>query len=425
MSNAVYVVDTNIIFRNPFFYNTLRDALIIIPSIVLQELDNHKTDGELGLSSRSFTRFLDKIYKNQYRVDELNIQFLLDYRVHNPEVIELLGGDIPDNRIIETANFFRGLNPDLILLSNDGGVRNKARGMGLVAEEFTSDLVLDESNGIYPGYKDIIQSGDNIDLLYSDGFLMISDQLKEYIFPHMFFKITDSYSTKSAIGKVNADMTKVELVNPKLLPIWGISSKNSGQRMALQLLLDPEIELVTLTGKAGTGKTILALAAGLVLSNDEDFYKNILLTKPVVPMGKDIGYLPGNKEEKLSPWMASYQDNVDFLLDGKTTDMEQLKLKIEALTYLRGRSLPQQYFIIDEAQNLNKHEVKTIITRAGEGTKIILMGDPNQIDAPYLDSINNGLSYVINKFRNSVRSGHVHLDKSVRSPLAEEAANIL
>jgi len=201
--------------------------------------------------------------------------------------------------------------------------------------------------------------------------------------------------------------------------------------MALELLLNDDVPLVTLTGKAGTGKTLLALAAGLLKTEDEHKYKKLLIARPVVPMGKDIGYLPGEKEEKLRPWMQPIYDNLEYLFDTKKSgDIDKIlmgmgSIQVEALTYIRGRSIPGQFIIIDEAQNLTKHEVKTIVSRVGEGSKIVLMGDPEQIDHPYLDSISNGLTHLVERFKAEGISGHMTLEKGERSKLAQLAADLL
>lgn len=214
-------------------------------------------------------------------------------------------------------------------------------------------------------------------------------------------------------------------------PIWGITARNVQQRMALELLLSDEVSLVTLTGRAGTGKTLLALAAGLLKVEDEHKYKKLLIARPVVPMGKDIGYLPGEKEEKLRPWMQPIYDNLEFLFDTKKPgDIDKIlvglgSIQVEALTYIRGRSIPSQFIIIDEAQNLTKHELKTIVSRVGQGSKIVLMGDPEQIDHPYLDASSNGLTHVVERFKAEAISGHVTLEKGERSQLAQLAAELL
>jgi PhoH-like ATPase len=215
--------------------------------------------------------------------------------------------------------------------------------------------------------------------------------------------------------------------------VAGVRPLNHQQRMALDLLLDPEVQLVSLVGKAGTGKTLLAIAAGLKLTMEDKAYSRVLVSRPVIPMGKDIGFLPGAKDEKLSHWMQPLFDNLEFILSVykrqniKNLDhlMNSKVIELEALSYIRGRSLPSQYIIIDEAQNLSPHEIKTIVSRAGEGSKVVLTGDPYQIDSPYLDSSSNGLSYLVEAFKSQNLAGHITLDRSERSTLAELAAELL
>lgn len=256
--------------------------------------------------------------------------------------------------------------------------------------------------------------------------------LKTSFNPHEFIILKDELgSSASAIGKVSLDRKQLRPLMFDDDHIWGVKARNVQQKMAFELLLNDDIPLVTLTGKAGTGKTLLSLAAGLLKIEDENKYQKLLVARPVVPMGKDIGFLPGEKEEKLRPWMQPIYDNLEYLFHTKKPgDLDRIlqglgSIQVEALTYIRGRSIPEQFIIIDEAQNLTKHEVKTIITRVGEGSKIILMGDPEQIDHPYLDESNNGLTYVVEKFKDQEISGHIRLEKGERSPLAQLAAQIL
>jgi PhoH-like ATPase len=235
----------------------------------------------------------------------------------------------------------------------------------------------------------------------------------------------------SALGKLDGEGKSLEMLVNDEDPIWGIKARNVQQRMATELLLREDIPLVTMTGKAGTGKTLLALAAGLLQIEDWQKYKKLLVARPIVPLGKDIGYLPGEKEEKLRPWMQPIYDNLEYLFNTKKPgDLDKIlagmgSIQVEALTYIRGRSIPGQFIIIDEAQNLTKHEVKTILTRVGEGSKIVLMGDPEQIDHPYLDESNNGLTYVVEMFKNQKLAGHIKLEKGERSVLAQLAADLL
>jgi PhoH-like ATPase len=248
--------------------------------------------------------------------------------------------------------------------------------------------------------------------------------------------VDKSNPSHTALGRYNKALQQVvPLIRIPKEGVWGIHSRNREQQFALDMLMNDDIQLVTLVGKAGTGKTLLAIAAGLLKVADENLYNRLLVSRPVFPMGKDLGFLPGDIEEKLAPWMQPIFDNVELLL-GNVEDHGKRKrgykelvdmgfLEIEALTYIRGRSIPRQFLIVDEAQNLTPHEIKTIITRAGEGTKIVLTGDPYQIDNPYVDSSSNGLTYVVEKFKEQQIAGHIILTKGERSPLAELAANLL
>jgi PhoH-like ATPase len=272
-----------------------------------------------------------------------------------------------------------------------------------------------------------------IDAFYSNRSLAVDElKLQMTVCPNEFLILTDEFgSSKSAILKVSSDGKTVEPLFLSNEPVWGISARNVQQRMALELILNDDIPLVTLTGKAGTGKTLLALAAALMKVEDERKYKKLLIARPVVPMGNDIGFLPGEMDEKLRPWMQPIYDNLEFLFDTKKTgDIDKIlaglgSIQVEALTYIRGRSIPNQFIIIDEAQNLSKHEVKTIISRIGEGSKIVLVGDPDQIDHPYLDAMSNGLTYTVDRFKEQAISGHVTLERGERSSLAQLAADLL
>ena len=254
--------------------------------------------------------------------------------------------------------------------------------------------------------------------------------------PNQFVHLKDRGNpSHSALGKVNLEMQRVVPVNKPKDGVWGVRSRNKEQTFALDLLLNDDIKLITLVGKAGTGKTLLALAAGLQKVTDENVYSRLLVSRPVFPMGRDIGYLPGTVEEKLNPWMQPIFDNVEYLMGLSHKDKKSGRgvhelvdmgiLQIEPLTYIRGRSIPQQFMIVDEAQNLTPHEIKTIVSRAGNDTKIVLTGDPYQIDNPYVDATNNGLVHVVNRFKAEKIYGHVTLSRGERSELAELASNLL
>jgi PhoH-like ATPase len=319
-----------------------------------------------------------------------------------------------------------------VLVSKDVLVRIKADVLGLEAQDYLSDRTVSATD-LYAGYSTLHVHPSVIDEFYTYRFLSVKSlQLSMKLYPNEFIILRDEMGTsKSALLKVSQDGVRLEPLYLSNDAIWGITARNAQQRMALELLLNDDIPLVTLTGKAGTGKTLLALAAGLLKVEDEHKYKKLLIARPVVPMGKDIGYLPGEKEEKLRPWMQPIYDNLEYLFDTKKSgDIDKIlmglgSIQVEALTYIRGRSIPGQFIIIDEAQNLTKHEVKTIVSRVGEGSKIVLMGDPEQIDHPYLDSISNGLTHIVERFKGESTSGHITLEKGERSKLAQLAADLL
>ncbi|MGG0638980.1 PhoH family protein, partial [Bacillus altitudinis] len=271
---------------------------------------------------------------------------------------------------------------------------------------------------------------EQLNTFYKQNQLPIKDVTQTPLNPHQFI-IMKGNEGGSALGMLDQKAEHVKRLIYDQEHIWGIRPKNVQQTMALELLLRRDIPLVTLIGKAGTGKTLLALAAGLMQTEDLGMFKKLIVARSIVPVGKDLGYLPGEKEEKLRPWMQPIYDNLEFLFNTKKPgELDAIlagigSIQVEALTYIRGRSIPDQFIIIDEAQNLTKHEVKTLLTRVGEGSKIVLMGDPEQIDHPYLDSLNNGLTYVIERFKGQQISGHVKLVKGERSGLAQLAADLL
>jgi PhoH-like ATPase len=288
---------------------------------------------------------------------------------------------------------------------------------------------------LYTGIFDITVPSDVLGELFAKGEATLELQENDPYSVNSFGIVTEGDSSGSALVRLRPDQKKMILLKGKGHTAWGIRPRNKEQRFAFELLLDDSIQLVTLVGQAGTGKTLLALAAGLQRVAEDETYKRMLVSRPVFPLGKDIGFLPGDVEDKLRPWMQPVHDNLELLLGLSPSDTKKGRstselfdmdlIHIEPLTYIRGRSIPKQFILVDEAQNLTPHEVKTIITRVGEGTKIVLTGDPYQIDNPYIDSTNNGLVHVANRFRNEPIAGHITLSKGERSDLAERAANLL
>jgi PhoH-like ATPase len=308
-------------------------------------------------------------------------------------------------------------------------MRVRGDALGLQTADFEPErIAIDE---LYPGNRELLVPPGVIDEFYANNAVVVD---APGLHANEFLTLKDE-SGKSALTRWDKNVGKAVPVKKLRDGVWGIKPRNREQHFALDLLLNDDIKLVTLVGKAGTGKTLLAIAAGLQKVTEDQVFSKLLVSRPVFPLGRDIGYLPGTIEEKLNPWMQPIYDNLELLLGLNKSDKKDGRsyaelvdlgfVEIEPLTYIRGRSLPQNYMIVDEAQNLTPHEVKTIVTRAGEGTKIILTGDPYQIDHPYLDSSNNGLTIVAERFKNEAIAGHVILTKGERSPLAELATQIL
>jgi PhoH-like ATPase len=440
----IYVLDTNVLLHDPNSIFSFEEHDVVIPAVVLEEIDSKKRNAdEIGRNARTVSRLLDglrevghlhsgvKLHNGGSLKVELNHRSFL-------KVQELFGEINNDNRILAVAINYqleeeqKSEPAPVVMVSKDVLVRVKADVLGLITQDYLADRTASPSE-LYSGYSTIKVHPAIIDEFYSNRFLPIQSlQLSYPLYSHEFVILKDEIgSGKSALLKVNSDCSRLEPLYLSNEPVWGLSARNAQQRMALELLLNDEIPLVTITGKAGTGKTLIALAAGLFKVEDEHKYKKLLIARPVVPMGKDIGYLPGEKEEKLRPWMQPIYDNLEFLFETKRSgDIDKIlmglgSIQVEALTYIRGRSIPAQFIIIDEAQNLSRHEVKTIVSRAGEGSKVILMGDPEQIDHPYLDASSNGLSYIVERFKEEKISGHITLEKGERSKLAQLAADLL
>lgn len=444
----IFVLDTNVLLHDPNALFAFEQNEVVIPAVVLEEIDSKKRNvDEIGRNARTVSRLLDGFRQMGHLhsgvplpaggvlIVELNHRSFV--KVH-----EMFGDMSNDNRILAVALNYMLEQQDqpqqkqVVLVSKDVLVRVKADVLGLMAEDYLSDLTVRSSDELYSGHLTLQVHPAVIDEFYTYRYLPLKQlstgSSKVRLHPNEFAILRDEMGTsKSALLKVSSDKAKLEPLFLSNDPVWGITARNAQQRMALELLLNDDIPLVTLAGKAGTGKTLLTLAAGLLKVEDERRYKKLLIARPVVPMGKDIGYLPGEKEEKLRPWMQPIYDNLEYLFDTKKAgDIDKIlmgmgNIQVEALTYIRGRSIPGQFIIIDEAQNLSKHEVKTIVSRVGEGSKIVLLGDPEQIDHPYLDSASNGLTYLVERFKTEGISGHITLEKGERSKLAQLAADLL
>lgn len=430
MSKTSYVLDTNILLHDPEAIHDFEDHTIILPIYVLEELDRFKNEqNELGRNARHISRYLDALRSEGDLVSGIEndqggkVVVSLDRKKLDHFVVDC---DATDNKIIGVALKEQERNPNTIMVSNDINLRIRASAFGLEAQGYSTDRIQDDQ---LPTHKNLVLESHEIDLFYSQGYL---DEVEEG-YPNQYAILSDGFK-KSALGRYDK---KGETIRKLMCPdaVWGLSPRNKEQRFAFDALLDDSIKLVVLKGIAGTGKTILALSAALQKVVEDQRYSKILASRPVIPMGKDIGFLPGTIEEKMDPWMKPIYDNIDYLMG--FTDKEKRNgrnhselidlgyIEIEALTYIRGRSIPNQFIILDEAQNLSQHEIKTIVTRVGEGTKLILTGDPDQIDSPYLDKTSNGLVHVMDRFKNSGLAASVTLEKGERSDLAREASALL
>ncbi len=433
MATKTFVLDTNVLLHDPQAITKFPRSQVVIPITVLEELDKMKRlPSDLGRNSRAVVRLLGTL--RDLGEGDLHCGVLLENGATVRIQLDLQNGtisglapNINDNKIIMTAYYLQKEGAKIVFVSKDLNARIKAEAIGLEAQDYENLKFAYES--IYKGIQRLEISKSEIDHFYKDGTLA----LPKHTFKPNEYCILTSPEHSSAIGKF--DHSK-QIIEPliKQQNLWGIKPRNVEQKCALDALLRDDIKLVSLMGPAGTGKTLLALAAGLRKVFDESVYSRILISRPIVPLGRDIGYLPGTKEEKLLTWMQPIYDNLEFLCEsigGNVPNdtlrwvMESKKIEMEAVTYIRGRSLPKVFIIIDEAQNLTPHEVKTIISRAGEGSKVILAGDPTQIDNPYLDKDSNGLTFTVGKFSEQRLFAQIFLDKTERSELAALAAELM
>ena len=444
MLRKIYVLDTNVLLQDPYSIFAFQKNEVVLPAVVLEEVDSKKRNmDEIGRNARQISKLIDQLREKGKLHEGVpldsggSLRVELNHRSFS-SLKESFAEMTNDNRIIAVA-----LNLSLeeqekkngakvTLVSKDALVRVKGDAFGLDVEDFLNDRVVEFDEG-YDGYIEAYVDKEIIKKFYDEGGITRGDlAMQTPLYPHQFVILKDVLGgSSSALGKLEPNGFDIRPFVSDLDQVWGIRSRNVQQRMVFELLLREDIPLVTMIGKAGTGKTLLSLAAGLMQTEDLHTYNKLLVARPVVPLGKDIGYLPGEKDEKLRPWMQPIYDNLEFLFNTKKPgEIDQIlagmgSIQVEALTYIRGRSIPEQYIIIDEAQNLTKHEVKTILTRVGEKSKIVLMGDPQQIDHPYLDEYTNGLTYVVEKFKNQSIHGHVKLVKGERSGLAQLAADLL
>ena len=433
-----YIIDTNVLLHDPNSLLNFADNHVLIPIEVIEEIDHFKRESsELGQNARSVSRMLDS-FRGEGRLSEgvklpnggqLQIAFQKNGHVNGDVYVN---GNSVDNRILSLAASIQKAQPknSTILVSKDINLRIKADALGLQAEDYETDRVF--ITDLYTGVMAMAIAPDQMAAFRANGELALAAG-KTYC-PNEYCTLTDEANPKrTALTKVDATGTKLVPIIDCREGVWGIKPRNREQHFALDALLDDRVKLVTLMGKAGTGKTLLAMAAGLKrVVNDREF-RRLVVARPTISMGKELGFLPGSLEEKLAPWMQPIHDALEMLSDlnmghehRRSADlMRSGSIVVEALSYIRGRSIANQFMIIDEAQNLTPLETKTIITRVGNGTKIIFTGDPYQIDNPYVDSSSNGFNYIVSRFRSEPIAAHIELQKGERSELAELAANIL
>ena len=431
-----YILDTNVFLTNANSVFEFKNNDIVVPLKVLDEIDKHKKrhDG-VGLNARTIIRILDDLRAkgNLHKGVRMGRgKGILSVRGYDLEDLPV-GCDIEsaDNEILTTALTEMKKNPKrkVILVTRDINMRVKCDSLEIVTEDYAPNKVITDEKHLFTGFKKHLVDDQLIDQFYEGEHIFI-DKEEGKFFPNQFVMlVSSSNEKKTGLARFINHESKIEKVLESKEAVWGLKPRNKEQTFALNLLSDPEVPIVTLVGKAGCGKTLLAIAAGLDQVLEEQKYQKLIVSRPVQPLGKDIGYLPGTMEEKMRPWLMPIQDNIDHLLNGKKSSMDMFfengTIQIEALTYIRGRSISNAFVIIDEAQNLTIHELKTIITRVGENTKIVLTGDIEQIDSVYLDATSNGLSYAVEKFKNHGLAGHVTLVKGERSKVATLASKIL
>jgi PhoH-like ATPase len=438
LAKSTYILDTSVYLTDANSLESYGNNDIVIPLKVLDEIDNHKKRHDLvGSHARAIIRKLDALREKGNLVKGIRLgkgKGIVTVKGYNPfSLPDDLDLEDPDNQIIATALSEKSLNEKrkVIVVSRDINMRVKCDSLGLSCEDYNLEQVVDNADGLYTGFMAHRVDEKIIDDFY-EGVPILLKEENIKIYPNQFIMLMSSTNEKkTALARFknyNFPLRKLRDFSKK--GIWGIRPRNKEQQFALDLLMDPEVPVVTLVGKAGTGKTLKALCSALEQTLElPPRYRKVVVTKPVEPVGKDIGFLPGTMQEKLLPWLAPIQDNLQFLFgdDRLTLEMhiEEGKIEIEAVTYIRGRSIANAYMIIDEVQNMTQHEIKTVLTRVGEGTKIILTGDIDQIDNVYVDETNNALSYVVEKLKNQEIAGHVTLLNGERSKVASIAAEIL
>ena len=440
MAKKIYILDTSVYLTDARALSSYGNNDIVIPLKVLEEVDKHKKrQDSVGTNARKIIRKLDSLREKGSLFKGIRIEkgkgLVSVKRFESIDLPHDFNPTIPDNEIIGVALTEKRKNPKrkIIVVSRDINMRVKCDAIGLLTEDYVTNQVVKDTTHLYTGFTTHLVDEQIIDQFYAgEQIFVYKEDVK--LEPNEFLMlVSNSNEKKTALARFFSYSEPLKRINGEYKKgIWGVKPRNKEQAFALDLLMDPKIKIVTLVGKAGSGKTLLAIAAGLaqmVEETKESIYRKLVVSRPIQPLGKDIGYLPGSMEEKMTPWLAPIQDNLQYLMgnDKETLGMyiSQGMIEIEALTYIRGRSIANALMIVDEAQNLTAHELKTIITRVSEGTKIVLTGDIEQIDNVYVDEVSNGLAYAVEKFKMYEIAGHVTLIKGERSKVATLAAKVL
>ena len=438
-----YVLDTSVFLTDADAIYKFENNDIFVPLKILEEIDKHKKrQDSVGLNARRIIRILDELREKGSLQDGIQIGEdkgilrVISYECLNNVIFPPdLDIRIPDHIIIATAKAVQTQYPDkpMIVVSRDINMRVICDSVGIVAEDYIFEKAVGSSEELYRGFDIQLVDEQVIDRFYNGEEIVLNkDEVEGLWHPNQFVMlVSNANEKKSCLARFESHYVPLKNVTHKKIPDWKINARNKEQAFAIDLLMDPSVKIITLVGRAGSGKTLLAIAAGLqqTIGLRENLYSRLLVSRPVQPVGRDIGYLPGTMHEKMLPWLMPIQDNLEFLLGG-TKEALQLyvdkgKIEIEALTYIRGRSIANAFIIIDEAQNLTKHEIKTIITRIGDGTKIVLTGDVEQIDNVYVNETTNGLAHAVEKFKEYPLAGHVTFKKGERSDVATLASKVL
>ena len=461
----LFILDTNVLMHDPTALFRFHEHDVYLPMVVLEEMDAGKKGvSEVARNVRQVSRFLDELMydasamdiergiplNNRNVIKELDTsncgRLFFQTRTLSAALPDALPGNKPDNNILGTALALQNQHPDVTvtLVSKDINLRIKGAVLGIRAEDYYNDRVLEDVNLLFPGNSELPpkfwqEHGDTLESWQQDGrnYYRIKGPLAESWQPNECVFLPHEQGFEALVREIHGDTAVLETAidyRGSRHTVWGIRARNREQNFALNLLMDPEVDFVSLVGTAGTGKTLLALAAGLTQTLEENRYKEIIMTRVTVPVGEDIGFLPGTEEEKMTPWMGALMDNLEVLTHSDTggdwgraatNDLLSNRIKIRSMNFMRGRTFLNKYLILDEAQNLTSKQMRTLVTRAGPGTKVVCLGNVAQIDTPYVTETSSGLTYVVDRFKSWSHSGHIILTRGERSRLADYASEIL